>query len=86
MLEQFCIDQSTSSLVQRSVDGYDITLRNKVFQVFNTTGVDIFGGLFEILLVVLFVGANIETYFLEVAHSRSTKAPCSQMAPNAEAL
>ena len=39
-LQELCIDETTSALVQRAVDGDDVALRDEVLEVLDATSVD----------------------------------------------
>lgn len=46
VLQELSIDEVARTLVQRAVDGDDVTLRNQILEVRDTAGVDSLGGIY----------------------------------------
>lgn len=47
VLEEFSVDESASTLVERAVDGDDVTLRDELLEVLNAAGVNSLGSVYR---------------------------------------
>ena len=85
MLEELGVDEAARAVVEGTVDGDDVALGDKVFEVFDTAGVDGLGGGYRQTTndrARMTRGVK-GAYVRGEACSRSRGAPCSQTAPSA---
>ena len=46
VLQQLSVDEAARALMQRAVDGDDVTLGNHLFEIRNPAGIDSLGGIY----------------------------------------
>lgn len=57
VLQELGVDEVARALVQRAVDGDDVTLGNQILEVRNAAGVDSLGGIYAKLSILSYAEA-----------------------------